>query len=74
MVNIPATVLLWGALVTAMVLAVRSAVKQPNDPPDPTGTDYSQPKAVATARSGRNETDAESLVHPSRTSALPTAT
>lgn len=55
MVNIPAPVLLWGAVVTAMVLAIRRVVVQPSDPPAPTGTGYSRPKAAA-AQIARNET------------------
>lgn len=33
MVNTPAMLLLWGAVFTAMILAVRSAVRRPIDPP-----------------------------------------
>lgn len=43
LVNIPLMVALWGALVTAIVLAVRIAARQPNDPPVPTRATHPRP-------------------------------
>jgi len=50
MANIPAMVLLWGAAVASIVLAIRFAVKRPSDRRTPTGTGYS-PRAGAVAAS-----------------------
>ena len=50
MVNIPVMVLLWGALVAAIILALRSAARRPSDPPARAGTRYSRSDGVAAAR------------------------
>ena len=50
LVNIPVMVALWGALVTAIVLAVRIAAKQPNDPPVPTRATHPRPDATVSTR------------------------
>lgn len=55
--NIPATVLLWVAVVTAIVLAVRLASTRPSDPPVPTGADSIQAEGVVAARHVRGERD-----------------
>jgi hypothetical protein len=55
MFNNPATVLLWAAVVAAMVLAVRFAVRRPSNPAAPTGTDYVRP--VVRAREAPHRTD-----------------
>jgi hypothetical protein len=54
MFNIPATVLLWGAVVAAIVIAVRVAVRQQSDPPAPTGAGHPSEGMVAT-RFARSE-------------------
>jgi hypothetical protein len=56
LVNVPATVLLWGAIVAATVLAVRIAFRQSSDPPAPTGTGYDRRDGVVAARITRSET------------------
>jgi hypothetical protein len=57
MVSTPAMVLLWGAFFTALVLALRSAVRRPRDPAAPTGTRTVWPEGVAVAPTARSETD-----------------
>ena len=56
-VHIPATLILWGALFTAMVLAVGYALRQRSDPPAPTGAGSVRPEGALAARVGRSETD-----------------
>jgi hypothetical protein len=58
-VNIPTMVLFWGFVITAMVFAVRMAVRRPSDPPTPTGTGYPGPKAVVAADIAQGEPDDE---------------
>jgi hypothetical protein len=55
--DIPTMVLLWGAVLTAAVLAVRSAARQPSDPPAPTATGYPRPDGAMPARIARTEID-----------------
>ncbi len=55
-VNVPVMVLLWGAVLTAMVLAVRFAFRQRSDPPAPTGTGSAWAEG-APARIARGEMD-----------------
>lgn len=50
LVNIPVMVALWGALVTAQVLAVRSAARQPNHPPVPTRATYPGQEGTVSTR------------------------
>jgi uncharacterized membrane protein len=59
MVNVPAMVLLWGAVFTAMVIAVRFAGRQRSDPPASatTGTDTTRAQGVVAARIVRGEMD-----------------
>lgn len=45
--NIPAMVLLWGAVLTAIVLTVRFASRQPSDSSAPTGTGFARAGQVA---------------------------
>ena len=45
-VNIPAMVLLWVAVFTAIVLAVRLASRRTSDPPAPTSADSSRAEGV----------------------------
>jgi uncharacterized membrane protein len=56
-VNIPAMVLLWVAVFTAIVLAVRLASTRPSDPSAPTGADSTRAGGVVAARHVRGETD-----------------
>jgi uncharacterized membrane protein len=55
--NIPAMVLLWVAVFTAIVLAVRLASRRPSDPPVPTGADSSRAEGAVAARHVRGEID-----------------
>ena len=55
--NIPAMVLLWVAVFTAIVLAVYLASRRPSDPPVPTSADSTQAQGVMTARHARGEND-----------------
>lgn len=57
MLNIPATVLLWGAVVAAIVLAVGFAVRQPSNPPAETHTAYLRPYAMVAAPVASRESD-----------------
>jgi hypothetical protein len=57
LVNFPATVLLWGAVVAAIVLAVRFAVRQPSDPPAPTCAAYPRSEGMVAARFARSGND-----------------
>jgi hypothetical protein len=54
--NVPAMVLLWVAVFTAIVLAVRLASRRPSDPPVPTGADSSRAVAARHVR-GENDND-----------------
>lgn len=56
-VNIPAMVLLWVAVFTAIALAVRLASRRPSDPPDPTGADSIRAEGVMAAHHVRGEID-----------------
>ena len=58
-VNIPAMVLLWGAVFTAIVLTVRLASRRPSDPRAPTGADSTRPGGVVAARHVRGEIDTD---------------
>lgn len=58
-VNSPAMVLLWVAVVAAIVLAVRSAVRQPSDPTTPTGSGYPRRDGVVAARVASDETNSD---------------
>jgi uncharacterized membrane protein len=53
--NLPAMVLLWVAVFTAIVLAVRLASRRPSDPPAPTGANSTRAEGVAAARHVRGE-------------------
>jgi hypothetical protein len=57
MVNTPAMLLLWGAFFTALVLALRSAVRRPSDSATPTGTGTAWPKGGAVVPTTRSEAD-----------------
>lgn len=57
MVNLPATVLLWGAVLTATALAARFAAKGPSDPSAPRGTGQAPPHGTAAVRVARGATD-----------------
>jgi hypothetical protein len=57
LVNIPVMVALWGAVFTAMVLAVRFALRQPSDASGLTGTGSTRPEGVAAVRTAPSETD-----------------
>lgn len=59
MLNIPVTVLLWSAVVAAIVMATRSAVRQPSDTPALTSTGRPRPDGVATARTVPSGTDTD---------------
>jgi len=56
-VNIPAMVLLWVAVFTAIVLAVRLASRRPSDPPNPAGADSTWAEGVVAPRHVRGEID-----------------
>ena len=60
-VNIPAMVLLWGAVFTAIVLTVRLASRRPSDPPVPTSADSTRAEGVVAARHVRGEIDNDEL-------------
>lgn len=55
--NIPAMVLLWLAVFTAIVLGVRLASRRPSDPPVPTAADSTQAEGVVAAHHVRGELD-----------------
>ncbi len=55
MVNTPAVLLLWGAVFTAVILTVRSAVTGPSDPP--ALSPYGRPHGVVAAPIPRSEPD-----------------
>lgn len=55
--NIPAMVLLWVAVFTAIVLAVYLASRRPSDPPAPTGADSTRAEGVTAARHIRGGID-----------------
>jgi uncharacterized membrane protein len=55
--NIPAMVLLWVAVFTAIVLAVYLASRRPSDAPAPRGADSTRPEGVVTAHYVRGEID-----------------
>ncbi|MEB3980397.1 SHOCT domain-containing protein [Mycobacterium sp. 663a-19] len=57
LVNIPMMVALWAALVTAIVLAIRIAARQPNDPPVPTHATYPRPDATVSTRVAESASD-----------------
>ncbi|WP_068179651.1 hypothetical protein [Mycobacterium sp. UM_CSW] len=57
MVNAPAMVLIWGALITILVLALRTAFTRPGDPAAPTGAVAARHEGVAVAPSTRSEFD-----------------
>ena len=54
--NFPAMVLLWVAVFTAIVLAVRLASRRPSEPRAPTGADSTRVEGVVAARQVRGET------------------
>jgi hypothetical protein len=54
--NTPAMLLLWGAVITATVLAVRFASREPSDPPVPPGTGSTRLGGAVAARIARSET------------------
>jgi uncharacterized membrane protein len=56
-VNIPAMVLLWVAVFSAIVLAVRLASRRPSDPPAPAGADSTRAEGVVAARHVRGDID-----------------
>ena len=56
-VNIPAMVLLWVAVFTAIILAVYLASRRPTDAPAPTGADSTRAEGVVAARHVRGEND-----------------
>jgi uncharacterized membrane protein len=60
-VNTPAMVLLWVAVFTAIVLAVRLASRRPSDPPAPTGADSTRAEGVMAAHRVRGEIDNDEL-------------
>jgi uncharacterized membrane protein len=55
--NIPAMVLLWVAVFTAIVLAARLASRRPCEPPVPTGANSTRAEGVVAARHVRGEID-----------------
>ena len=55
--NVPAMVLLWVAVFTAIVLAVYIASRRPSDPPVPTGVDSTRAEGVVAPRHVRGEMD-----------------
>jgi uncharacterized membrane protein len=59
--NVPAMVLLWVAVFTAIVLAVRLASRRPSDPPVPTSADSTRAEGVVAARHVRGEIDNDEL-------------
>jgi uncharacterized membrane protein len=59
--NFPAMVLLWVAVFTAIVLAVRLASRRPSDPPVPTSADSTRAEGVVAARHVRGEIDNDEL-------------
>jgi hypothetical protein len=56
-VNIPATVLLWVAIFTAIVLVVRLASRRPSDPLAPTAAGFARAEGAVAARHVRDEID-----------------
>ena len=58
MINLPAMVLLWAAV----VLAVRSAVRRPSDPPTQPSTGRPRPDGVAAVRIGPSGTDTRRIL------------
>ena len=61
--NIPAMVLLWVAVFTAIVLAVRLASRRPSDPPVPAGADSTRAEGVVAAQHVRGEIDNDEFFH-----------
>lgn len=60
MVNTPTMLLLLGAVVTTMVLAVRFAARRPSDPPAvPTGAGHPRAKAAVAAHIAQGAPDDE---------------
>ena len=57
--NNPAMVLLWGAVVTAIILAIGVASRQRSDPPALTGTGSTRPDGVLAAPHARGGADDE---------------
>lgn len=55
--NIPAMVLLWVAVFTAIILAVRLASRRPSDPPGPTNAGSTRAEGVVAAPHVRGEID-----------------
>lgn len=53
--NIPAMVLLWGAVLTAIVVTVRFASRQPSDSSAPTGTGFARAGHVAPSPGARGD-------------------
>jgi uncharacterized membrane protein len=62
-VNIPAMLLLWVAVFTVIVLAVRLASRRPSDPPVPTGAGSTRAEGVVAARHVRGEIDNDEFFH-----------
>lgn len=56
MVNTPAMAVLWGTVFTALVLALRIALRRPSDPSAPTDTGFSRPEGVVAVPIRRSET------------------
>lgn len=61
MVTTPAMLLLWGAVVIAIILAVGSAVRRPSDPPAPSL--YDRRDGVVAAPVRRSKPDNEEFYH-----------
>lgn len=55
MVNIPAMVLLWGAAVAGIVLAISFAARRTSEPPAPTRTGYPLRGGMVPARIASDE-------------------
>ena len=62
-VNIPAMVLLWVAVFTAIVLAVRLGRRRPSDPPVPTGAGSTRAEGVGAAGHVRGAMHDEEFFH-----------
>jgi uncharacterized membrane protein len=62
-VNIPAMVLLWIAVFTAIVVAARLASRRSSDPPALTGADSTRAEGVVAARRVRGEIDNDEFFH-----------
>ncbi|BBX43393.1 hypothetical protein MSIM_48440 [Mycobacterium simiae] len=56
-ITAPATLLLWGGVVIAIILVVRSAVRRPSEPPAP--SPYGRRDGVVAAPVRRSEPDSD---------------